>query len=126
MIVRILSHIFVVAGAAVVGNAVLIGSSADMNLLRLSAGVGCLWSVSYPLSQTVITSMFSKVPGSNSQGIKMSWIGSAGSLGRILGPIAAGAIFSRSGQSATFIAATVLSAVILLIPIGLFRRLKGL
>lgn len=70
--------------------------------------------------------MFSKVPGSNSQGIKMSWIGSAGSLGRILGPIVAGAIFSHQGQSATFVAATVLSILTLLIPIGLFKWLRNL
>lgn len=112
--------------AAVVGNAILIGVSSDMTLLRLSCGMGLLWSISYPIAQTVIASMFSRIPGSNTQGVKMSWIGSAGSLGRVVGPIVAAAIYSSAGQIPTFAFAAVTSFVTLIVPLVLARKLSSL
>jgi len=65
--------------AVLIGNLILIGTPSassgffSMPLSRFTVGAIIIWSVGYPLAQTVIVSMVSKVPGvHSSQGVKMS------------------------------------------------------
>lgn len=96
------------------GSTTLIGDLATMGLGRFSFAMALIYSVGYPLAQSVVVSMFSKIPASQrNQAVSMSWIGSAGSIGRILGPIAVGAIFHKGGAPPTFFFNTCITTLIL-------------
>eukprot|EP00026_Physarum_polycephalum_P004458 Phypoly_transcript_04478.p1 GENE.Phypoly_transcript_04478~~Phypoly_transcript_04478.p1 ORF type:complete len:623 (+),score=60.64 Phypoly_transcript_04478:158-2026(+) len=95
----------------VLGTGLLIG---HLNLPRFIVGCGLIWCIGYPLAQTIIVSMFSKMLGSKPQGTWMGWIGAMGSLGRIIGPIVSGFLMDRFGQSETMMFGTAISGVCLL------------
>ena len=104
--------------ALLLGSLILIGSPEKMSLLQFTIGSGLMYSIGYPLAQSVVVSMFSKIPASKrNQAVSMSWIGSSGSIGRILGPIIVSAIFQRSGAPSTFIFNASISALLLLISV---------
>jgi MFS family permease len=96
------------------GSLLLIGNLETMTLARFIFGSGFMYSVGYPLAQSVVVSMFSKIPASaRSQSASMSWIGSVGSIGRIVGPLIAGAIYQHSGSTNTWIFNSSIAAVLL-------------
>lgn len=97
--------------ALVLGSGLLIG---DPSLPRFIIGSGFIWCIGYPLAQTIIVSMFSKMLGNKPQGTWMGWIGAMGSLGRIIGPTVAGLLMKNEGQSITFIFGTCVSVFALL------------
>ncbi|KAM9989630.1 hypothetical protein ACTFIY_005679 [Dictyostelium cf. discoideum] len=80
----------------IIGCAVCITS--DLGWVRFTIGSLLIWGFGYPLAQTVIVSMFSKTLSSSvgkaSQGTLMGVIGMAGSLGRIVGPLISGMMFT--------------------------------
>jgi len=105
--------------ALLFGSLVLIGDIATMSLARFSIGAALIYTVGYPLAQSVVVSIFSKIPASaRNQAVSMSWIGSAGSIGRILGPIVVGAIYQKSGAAAVFIFNSAVSALIIVISLA--------
>jgi ceroid-lipofuscinosis MFS transporter 7 len=108
---------------AVLGNCLLIAEPDTISHAQFIVGVGLIWSVAFPLSQTVLVSLFSRIPGS-SQAVRMSWIGSAGSLGRIAGPIVSGLLYGVGGMVATFSFTTALGAATCLLPLVLFKYLR--
>eukprot|EP01113_Clastostelium_recurvatum_P049540 TRINITY_DN9195_c0_g1_i4.p1 TRINITY_DN9195_c0_g1~~TRINITY_DN9195_c0_g1_i4.p1 ORF type:complete len:550 (+),score=103.44 TRINITY_DN9195_c0_g1_i4:84-1733(+) len=114
--------------ALCVGTAVLMGD--NISLTQFIIGCGIIWSIGFPLAQTVIVSMFSKSVGPGPQGTMMGWIGAAGSLGRVVGPIIAGYLYAHVSQTATFgfgLGASVLSMIIsLAIAPAVVREVKRL
>ncbi|EAL67786.1 hypothetical protein DDB_G0279275 [Dictyostelium discoideum AX4] len=72
--------------------------TSDLGWVRFTIGSLLIWGFGYPLAQTVIVSMFSKTLSSSvgkaSQGTLMGVIGMAGSLGRIVGPLISGMMFT--------------------------------
>jgi len=60
-----------------------------VGLAQFIIGASLIWSIGSPISQTIILSAFSKILGSKPQGAMMGWIGSAGSVGRIIFPLLA-------------------------------------
>lgn len=113
--------IILVVGLAtmVLGSGLMVGGS--LNLVRFIFGCGLIWCIGYPLSQTIIVSMFSKMLGSKPQGTWMGWIGAMGSLGRIVGPVVSGFLLHNFGQSETFIFGTAISALSLAVSMLLLR-----
>jgi ceroid-lipofuscinosis MFS transporter 7 len=79
------------------GCGLLIGN--HLSLARFLIGAGLIWCIGFPLAQTIIVSMFSKMLGKQAQGTWMGWIGAMGSLGRIVGPIGAGYLYDHFGQA---------------------------
>jgi ceroid-lipofuscinosis MFS transporter 7 len=70
------------------GGAVLYDWTGDgINLAEFLIGASLIWSIGSPIAQTIILSAFSKILGSKPQGAMMGWIGSAGSVGRIVFPL---------------------------------------
>jgi len=61
-----------------------------VNLAQFIIGASLIWSLGSPIAQTIILSAFSKIIGSKPQGAMMGWIGSAGSVGRIVFPLLGG------------------------------------
>lgn len=102
--------VILVVGLAtlVLGSGLMVGS---LDLPRFIIGSGLIWCIGYPLAQTIIVSMFSKMLGNKPQGTWMGWIGAMGSLGRIIGPIVSGFLLHNFGQSETFIFGTAVAAV---------------
>jgi ceroid-lipofuscinosis MFS transporter 7 len=102
--------------ALLLGSLTLIGNLTSMSLARFTFGVGLMYTIGYPLAQSVVVSMFSKISASQrNQAVSMSWIGSAGSIGRIVGPIAVGAIYQHKGAAITFIFNSSIAAVLLIL-----------
>jgi len=62
------------------------------NIVRFTIGTFFIWTVGSPITQTLVLSSFSKILGSQPQGLWMGWIGAAGSVGRIVFPIIAGLV----------------------------------
>lgn len=118
---------FLSLGALFVGSLTLIGTLSTMSLARFTFALGLIYSIGYPLAQSVVVSMFSKISASQrSQAVSMSWIGSVGSVGRILGPIAVGAIYQKGGAIATFSFNTVVTALTLVLAIATVYFMKRL
>ena len=119
---------FLSLGALFVGSFTLIGKLTTMSLPRFTFALGLIYSVGYPLAQSVVVSMFSKIPASQrSQAVSMSWIGSVGSVGRILGPIAVGAIYHKGGAVTTFIfntAVTALTLALAIVTVYFMKKIK--
>ncbi|KAN0029714.1 hypothetical protein ACTA71_007850 [Dictyostelium dimigraforme] len=80
-----------------------------------------VYGIGFPISQTVIVSIFSKVLsntiGNASQGLLISIITSAGSLGRVVGPLFCSALYSdkKGDQLPIFSFAFAFSAFILIV-----------
>jgi len=81
----------------IVGCGLMVGEHIGMT--RFLLGAGMIWCVGFPLAQTIIVSMFSKMLGKAPQGTWMGWIGAMGSLGRIVGPIGSGYLYDHLGQT---------------------------
>jgi len=107
--------------AMVLGSGLMVGT---LSLARFIVGAGLIWCVGYPLSQTIIVSMFSKMLGSKPQGTWMGWIGAMGSLGRIVGPVVAGLLLHNFGQSETMIFGTSVAVASLAVSMLLLRVRK--
>ncbi|KAK5582672.1 hypothetical protein RB653_004257 [Dictyostelium firmibasis] len=116
----------------VIGCAICVTS--DLNWARFTIGSLLIWGFGYPLAQTIIVSMFSKTLSSSvgkaSQGTLMGVIGMAGSLGRILGPLISGMMFTNTLNCyyvfffCTCLSIIVLSISILVIPKDMFYKAK--
>lgn len=89
--------------------------SNDIGDTRFVIGTGITWAIGFPLAQTLVVSMFSKVVTSPKQGVMMGWIGAGGSLGRVIGPIISGYIYGASGFAFTFLFAAGCSLVALVV-----------
>jgi len=72
------------------GSLFLIRWGGSVGLWRFIIGAGMIWSLGSPISQTLVISAFSKMLGGKPQGTMMGWIGSAGSIGRIVFPFLSG------------------------------------
>jgi len=99
----LVSAFVIIAG----GSLLLIEYTHDVSLIRFYVGAALIWSVGSPLTQTIVISSFSKILGSKPQGTMMGWIGSAGSVGRILFPLLTGAF----GEDISFVVSAVLCLV---------------
>ena len=91
------SHMLIASFLCIsVGSLLLVNWDPDdhrpISIIEFFAGAFFIWSVGSPIAQTVIISTFSKILGSQPQGTMMGWIGSAGSIGRIVFPIFAGVV----------------------------------
>jgi len=62
------------------------------SIVRFTIGTFLIWTLGSPITQTLILSSFSKILGSQPQGLWMGWIGSAGSIGRVVFPVLAGLV----------------------------------
>ncbi|QDZ23465.1 MFS general substrate transporter [Chloropicon primus] len=82
------------------------GLDREMSLARFEIGVGMVWGLGYPLSQTVVVSALSKVLSKEQQGIWMGNLASAGSAGRILAPTIAGYVYSSTHSHTGFVPLT--------------------
>jgi MFS family permease len=72
------------------GSTVLLCSFSESSLPLFFLGVILIWSIALPPKQTTLVSSFSKLLGSRPQGPLMGWLGTCGSLGRVLMPLLAG------------------------------------
>jgi len=81
-----------------VGTVFFIAWTGDDAITKVEFLVGAviIWSIASPIAQTLILSTFSKMLGSRPQGSAMGWIGSAGSIGRIIFPLLAGMVSHNS------------------------------
>eukprot|EP00123_Amoebidium_parasiticum_P010906 comp20399_c0_seq1/m.25818 comp20399_c0_seq1/g.25818 ORF comp20399_c0_seq1/g.25818 comp20399_c0_seq1/m.25818 type:complete len:468 (-) comp20399_c0_seq1:537-1940(-) len=84
---------------------ILVATVGQTSVPLLVTAFACIWSVGFPLLSTTIISSFSKVLGTKPQGGMMGWIGTSGSLGRIVMPMLAGvmssvAVFSLAAAGA--------------------------
>eukprot|EP01111_Echinosteliopsis_oligospora_P009130 TRINITY_DN2622_c0_g1_i1.p1 TRINITY_DN2622_c0_g1~~TRINITY_DN2622_c0_g1_i1.p1 ORF type:complete len:540 (+),score=148.99 TRINITY_DN2622_c0_g1_i1:143-1762(+) len=104
------------------GSAFLVGDS--VGLARFIIGCGLIWCIGYPLSQTIIVSMFSKALGSAPQGGWMGWIGAMGSAGRVVGPIISGSLYHNHGQTWTMVFCVGVSFISLLVSLLLVQWRK--
>eukprot|EP00124_Ichthyophonus_hoferi_P002722 Ihof_evm6s198 gene=Ihof_evmTU6s198 len=75
---------------------ILVATAGQTNVYALILAFCLIWSVGFPLLSTTIISSFSKVLGSKPQGGMMGWIGTAGSLGRIVMPMLASVMSSAA------------------------------
>ncbi|KAN0049880.1 hypothetical protein ACTA71_002978 [Dictyostelium dimigraforme] len=116
----------------VIGCAICI--TGDLGWARFTIGSLLIWGFGYPLAQTIIVSMFSKTLSSSigkaSQGTLMGVIGMAGSLGRIVGPLISGMMFTDTLNCyyvflfSTCLAVIVLLLSLLIIPKEIYYNLK--
>ncbi|EGC35074.1 hypothetical protein DICPUDRAFT_47902 [Dictyostelium purpureum] len=107
----------------IVGNALmlvgcLVAVTTSLGWARFTISNILIWSIGYPLAQTIIVSMFSKTLsgsiGKASQGTMMGIIGAMGSFGRILGPLISGYIFNGTlNVFYVFLFASILSIITL-------------
>lgn len=66
------------------------------DIAYFSFAVVLIWSIGSPITQTLTISTYSQMMGSKPQGSAMGWLTTAGSLGRIIFPVIAGASFDAS------------------------------
>ncbi|KAN0011999.1 hypothetical protein ACTFIU_000218 [Dictyostelium citrinum] len=109
----------------VIGCAICITS--DLGWAKFTIGSLLIWGFGYPLAQTIIVSMFSKTLSSSvgkaSQGTLMGVIGMAGSLGRIVGPLISGMMFTDTLNCYNvFLFSTCLALIVLLISMLLIPK----
>jgi len=90
---RIPSHFLLAGSFAVTGFASLFfivwPGQSGLSIGTFLAGAVLIWSIASPIAQTLILSTFAKILGSQPKGSAMGWIGSAGSVGRIVFPLVA-------------------------------------
>ena len=79
---------------------------ATIELWLFILGSLMIWSISSPLSQTLVLSSFSKLLGTKATGSAMGYIGAAGSIGRIIFPL-----LSVMGLTRPFIVSCVVSYI---------------
>eukprot|EP01133_Synstelium_polycarpum_P017753 gene17753-21173_t len=107
-IILMVGNLIMVAGCSVV-------MTQHMIFPRFVTGLVLIWGMGFPLAQTVVVSMFSKILsssiGKSSQGTFMGLIGAAGAAGRIIGPLCSGALYTHEGTFWVFFYATGLSIV---------------
>jgi len=104
---QLLATSFVLIGS---GSLFLIRYNGSVGLARFIIGAAMIWSLGSPISQTLVISAFSKMLGGKPQGTMMGWIGSAGSIGRIVFPFLSGFL----GNDLSFI----ISAIVCFISAG--------
>ncbi|KAK5582673.1 hypothetical protein RB653_004258 [Dictyostelium firmibasis] len=117
----------------VIGCAICVTS--DLGWVRFTIGSLLIWGFGYPLAQTIIVSMFSKTLSSSvgkaSQGTLMGVIGMAGSLGRIIGPLISGMMFTDTVDCfyvfffSTCLAIVTLVISFLILPSNIFLNIKS-
>jgi MFS family permease len=68
------------------------GKSKTAGLITFYTATGTVYAIAYPISHTAVLGYFSKVVDQNkgSQGLMLSWFGSAGSVARISFPLLSG------------------------------------
>jgi len=85
-----------------------------ITLVEFLIGAIIIWSIASPIAQTLILSSFSKMLGTAPQGSAMGWIGSAGSIGRIIFPLIAGLLSHNSSFAVSSILSFVCAGFVLL------------
>lgn len=79
------------------------GPPHEASLLRFGAGFYVAWAVGYPLTQTVVVSALSKVLPPHQVGRWMGYQASAGSAGRVVGPLLAGYVYQAYHENDGFL-----------------------
>lgn len=74
----------------------------EISLARFAFGFTMAWAVGYPITQTVVVSALSKVLDKKRQGLWMGHLASAGSAGRIVGPLLAGWMYQAFDSDTAF------------------------
>lgn len=112
--------VFVLIGSAPLGYAWF---TSHMSLSVYVACLGIIWSLAYPIGQTAVMALFSKVLAGLPPGRSLGIFSASGSLARILFALFAGKVWGMFGRDAVF--ATVLGYVSLAILMTLltYRRL---
>ncbi|RUS74354.1 hypothetical protein EGW08_017877, partial [Elysia chlorotica] len=82
-----------------------------------------VFSVGYPMCQMLSYTIFSKILGSQPQGVWMGWITAAGSLARTVGPIYVSQVYDKSGPQATFGSVAGVIFLTIIFYLVMFRRL---
>jgi MFS family permease len=106
-------------GLAMIGGGLLMLPFAP-SIAVLAGGISCL-ALGMGLSQPSLNSLISRRAGQDEQGEVLGVSQSAGSLARVLGPVAAGFFFAEFGRNAAFWWAAVLVAGALLTALRLSR-----
>jgi nitrate/nitrite transporter NarK len=86
---------FVITGIGAIALAPVSSAGSPISLDRFVFGYTLVWSIGSPLTGALVIVAFSKILGDKLQGGYMGYIGSAGSLARIILPIALGATGSQ-------------------------------
>lgn len=92
---------------------------------RYVLAIFLIYAVGYPIGHTAVIGMFSKIVGRRPQGTLQGWFASAGSLARILFPIASGYVAQYSSISVLFVALTCVLTVSIIFVFSA-RRTLGL
>lgn len=90
-----------------------------------AAALFMMYSVGYPIGHTAVIGWFAKAMGKRPQGLLMGLFASAGSVARVVFPIATGLVAQRVGMDAVFISIFVVLAVTFVVMaacIKLFRQ----
>ncbi|OWY95049.1 Major Facilitator Superfamily (MFS) transporter, partial [Phytophthora megakarya] len=74
------------------GNVILVVVRAEMSFWELAIAEFLVWSVGCPITTAVVVAAFSKLLGGRPQGTLMGFLGSAGSVSRIILPLLPGII----------------------------------
>lgn len=102
LVILTVSLVFLTAGCIL-----LVPWGHAIQMWHFYLGASFIWSISSPLTQTLVISSFSKLLDSNKQGTMMGLIGAAGSVGRMVVPSMSGFL----SVEANFIVSAAMSAI---------------
>ena len=77
-----------------IGSIVLVPPVMGTNMVLFCLGVTLIWAWGGPICQTLTISAYSQMLGTRPQGTQMGWLTTAGSIGRIVFPLMAGASYT--------------------------------
>ncbi len=98
--------------------------AAPLRLPRFAAGIALAWGLGYPLAQTAAVSALSKALRADRMGTFLAYQTMAGSLGRVLGPLAAGALYDGGTGAESMALAAASCAACAAMVAGLWWRLQ--
>jgi MFS transporter, ceroid-lipofuscinosis neuronal protein 7 len=78
---------------------------------RYVLSIFLIYAIGYPIGHTAVIGLFSKIVGRRPQGALQGWFASAGSLARIMFPIASGYIAHYADMSTLFIVLTTVLSI---------------
>jgi len=110
-------------GFAILGSLLLCQSFVPLPLWSYSVGLGLIWSLAFPVGQTAVLSLFSKVLAGLPAGGFLGVFSACGSLARVLFAISAATIWDLLGERAVFGGIAFMSIVTSLLGMSVYRRL---
>jgi MFS transporter, ceroid-lipofuscinosis neuronal protein 7 len=90
-----------------VASLVNLGGDVPHPAWRYALAMLLIYAIGYPIAQTAILGLFSKIVGRRPQGTLLGWFASAGSLARMLFPIVSGYIANYRNVETLFLVLTV-------------------